>query len=235
MTEVLSAPQPDGHSPFGSPLQRSSPRSSYLFQNPPSYSRPAAYYNPRPNVVSYSARLPASEPSSAPSSPRLLAPEFSRQPSYISTPSSSFSFNDKDYEDYDSYFPAYDQCGFLNEANDPEPPSSPDVYQTTPPLQSPLYSSALSRSHYFNSETTTGDDMAMRTEPTRHVDYLSHKWNEEDIWASWRHVVARRNIYSNGKRLENASWRTWTQSKYHLHTLSPEILNWYKKSLPAAN
>ncbi|OKL58542.1 hypothetical protein UA08_06272 [Talaromyces atroroseus] len=97
---------------------------------------------------------------------------------------------------------------------------------------------------------TSSDDASIESEPERHVDYLSHDWREEDIWSSWRYVVSRRDRYSNGVRLENASWRTWAKSKYSLRTVSPETLNWLKdcdvtwlygplqtdiKSLPAAS
>ncbi|KAF3384063.1 hypothetical protein DPV78_012733 [Talaromyces pinophilus] len=75
---------------------------------------------------------------------------------------------------------------------------------------------------------TSSDDASIESEPERHVDYLSHDWREEDIWSSWRYVVARRDRYSNGVRLENASWRTWAKSKYRLRTVSPETLNWLK-------
>ncbi|KAI5789134.1 hypothetical protein EDC01DRAFT_616914 [Geopyxis carbonaria] len=72
------------------------------------------------------------------------------------------------------------------------------------------------------------DDSVVREEPSRHVDYLSHDWKEEDIWASWRYMVTKRKVYSNSARLENASWRTWTKKKYNLKTVSPEKLNWLK-------
>jgi hypothetical protein len=70
------------------------------------------------------------------------------------------------------------------------------------------------------------DDTAVRAQPSRHVDYLSHNWKEEDIWESWKYIVSRRGDYSNGARLENASWRTWMKSKNNLKTVSPETLNW---------
>lgn len=73
-----------------------------------------------------------------------------------------------------------------------------------------------------------GDDSSIEDEPDRHVDYLSHDWREEDIWASWRYVVSRRDQYSNGVRLENASWRSWAKAKNNLRTISPEKLNWMK-------
>lgn len=75
-------------------------------------------------------------------------------------------------------------------------------------------------------QNPAADDTSIEEEPSRHVDYLSHEWREEDIWASWRYVTARKNSYSNGVRLENASWRTWAKAKHNLGTISPETLNW---------
>lgn len=74
--------------------------------------------------------------------------------------------------------------------------------------------------------TPAADDSSIEAEPSRHVDYLSHEWREEDIWASWRYVTARKDDYSNGLRLENASWRTWAKAKNKLGTVSAETLNW---------
>lgn len=74
--------------------------------------------------------------------------------------------------------------------------------------------------------TKAGDDTAVKVEPTKHVDYLSHNWNEEDVWSTWRHIVAKRKAYANACRLENASWRSWTKCKYRLGTIVPEKLNW---------
>lgn len=84
-------------------------------------------------------------------------------------------------------------------------------------------------SHPFSwtSQPPSADDTLIEDEPSRHVDYLSHDWKEEDIWSSWRYVTSRRNDYSNGVRLENASWRTWAKAKHNLKTISPESLNWY--------
>ncbi|KAB5572258.1 hypothetical protein GE09DRAFT_1170480 [Coniochaeta sp. 2T2.1] len=62
------------------------------------------------------------------------------------------------------------------------------------------------------------DDINVRPQPSRHVDYLSHNWREEDIWESWKLIVSKRNEYSNSARLENALWRTWMKSKNKLKT-----------------
>jgi hypothetical protein len=72
-----------------------------------------------------------------------------------------------------------------------------------------------------------GDETSILDEPSRHIDYLSNEWREEeDILASWKYVVARRRMYSDGVRLENASWRMWAKMKNKLQTLPCEAVNW---------
>jgi hypothetical protein len=70
------------------------------------------------------------------------------------------------------------------------------------------------------------DDTAIRAQPSRHVDYLSHDWSEEDVWASWQHIVSKRGAYNNSARLENASWRSWAQKRSNLRTVPPETVKW---------
>lgn len=74
------------------------------------------------------------------------------------------------------------------------------------------------------------DDSDLVPEPSRHVDYLSHQWDVDDISKSWRYVILRRKNVANAARLENASWRTWAQRRSHLKTISPEEVNWMKES-----
>ncbi|ODN97286.1 hypothetical protein L198_03849 [Cryptococcus wingfieldii CBS 7118] len=66
--------------------------------------------------------------------------------------------------------------------------------------------------------------------PSICVDYLSHDWSEEDVWASWRNMTRHKHEIANGVRLENASWRTWNKQRNKLKTISPETLNWLKDS-----
>ncbi|KAI4235585.1 MAG: hypothetical protein L6R40_006447 [Gallowayella cf. fulva] len=227
MAEVLSFPsQPDGPPQFGSSsLQRSSSHSSLLLQTSAIYT--ASSNNPKPSYShrDYDNRLSNSLPSSAPSSPRHSQPRSSTQPSYTSTPSSSLSLDEHcSVDDEDIQFPSYtDEVYTEPDRSSPEDTSSP-VAAPCENFASRTDTPRLSRA---GSSGSTGDDMNLQTEPTRHVDYLSHSWKEEDIWSSWRHVVARRKVYSNSTRLENASWRTWAKSKYRLKTVSPETLNWY--------
>lgn len=70
------------------------------------------------------------------------------------------------------------------------------------------------------------DDIAIKPEPSRHVDYLSHKWNEEEVAASWKHIVSQRRAHGERSRLENASWRSWAKTRSHLKTVSPKTINW---------
>lgn len=115
---------------------------------------------------------------------------------------------------------------------DPEPHTSPELISSDTITRSVSGSSLATPSYpgSCNPQATAGDDNSLRREPTKQVDYFSHNWKEEDIWSSWRHVVAKRKSYSNSPRLENASWRTWTKSKYRLKTTSPDKLDWYAGS-----
>lgn len=230
MTEVLSIAQPECSSHFGSPLRRSNSQTSFILHNASSYSRPSQNLKQRYAAVGYdTSKYPASLPSSAPSSPRLTAPDFSNLSSYTSTPSSSLSLDEQcQQEEEDVAFPLYDDgscCAEALAAESHSNPKPPGLNTVTPSASD----SALAKPadpQNSDAKPTAGDDTAIENEPTRHVDYLSHNWKEEDIWASWRHVVAKRKVYSNSARLENASWRTWAKCKYQLKTVSPETLNW---------
>ncbi|KAI0019566.1 protein phosphatase type 1 complex subunit Hex2/Reg1 [Xylariomycetidae sp. FL0641] len=183
---------------------------------------------------------PASSPSSAPSSPQTIHAE-SADPSYSSTPATNLSL-DGQYEDDMScqaedlgfskptiYAPEFDENPYFIHLEDPEPHPSPQTESSfTASTDENEISSPTSHpgSPCFGEHAE--DDTALARRPTQHVDYLSHNWKEEDIWSSWRYVVSRRGEFSNGPRLENASWRTWMKAKYRLRTVSPEKLNWLK-------
>lgn len=227
MTEVLSITQPDGNAHFAAALRRSSSQTSFVLRNPSSYSKSSPNLKSRYAAVGYdTSKFPASLPSSAPSSPRLNAPDFSNQPSYTSTPSSSLSLDDQcgAQEEEDISFPLYDDGGYFEGLLDHNPTSSPEPIDPKLVTNSPP---SVSNIEPLDPPSIGGDDTAIRSEPTRHVDYLSHNWKEEDIWSSWRHIVAKRKAYSNSPRLVNASWRTWAKSMSRLKTVSPEALNWY--------
>jgi hypothetical protein len=69
------------------------------------------------------------------------------------------------------------------------------------------------------------DNATLQTKPTRHVDYLSHDWEEDNIWSSWVHIKSNRKTYYDSDRLTNALWRIWMKSKYQLKIASAEGLN----------
>lgn len=159
-------------------------------------------------------------------SPRVFN---AQPPSFaVSAPSLSLDLCLSDEDDEDQIlFPTYDDVGYYGQVEDLEPPTSPrtgDSYTVSPTSNntSTNVSRPDSPLHCEHAE----DDTAVRTQPTRHVDYLSHNWKEEDIWSSWKHIVSKRKAYGNSARLENASWRTWIKAKYKLKTVSPETLNW---------
>ncbi|ODV95795.1 hypothetical protein PACTADRAFT_49242 [Pachysolen tannophilus NRRL Y-2460] len=90
------------------------------------------------------------------------------------------------------------------------------------------------------------------------VDYFSFDLTEQQLYKCWRIIhrsnsmtdIKRLNKLDNDKynlynrvedimllipststkRLENASWRAWTKSKFHLKELDPASLNWCKEN-----
>ena len=246
MAEVLPLPlQADSRSYFAVPLRRTSSHTNALVQSSSYYSGSSPDLKSKYTIADYEARHPASLPSSAPSSPRPAPPDFSNQPSLLSTPSSSFSLDEQcTSEDDDISFPSYDDEDGNGNNTRGRPlsrlqtrlPSQtcPEPTLPTAPSNTPATAQPKALSHPIVPERSiAGDDTAVSREPTRHVDYLSHNWREEDIWSSWKHIVSRRNVYSNSPRLENASWRTWTKTMYRLKTVSPERLNWYNNLMDA--
>lgn len=224
MAVVLSSSEENNYFSSGS-LHRSSsgkfgqPRQSYPSQLPHK-SRTSSNFG---TIIS-----PTGSPySSTPSSPRILHAD-SSAPSYTVTPASTLSLDSSCNEDEEDQivFPSYDD--YYGQTEDLEPPASPrgtgDSYTVSPTNST---STNASRPDSPEPIEHAEDDTAIRTLPTRHVDYLSHSWKEEDIWSSWKHIVSKRGAYSNSARLENASWRQWIKSKNKLKTISPEHLNWY--------
>ena len=219
MTTILQAPLP------GADRFSSSPVDSPPFSNYTSYDPSIAYSNRKPPYThtSYESSYPHSAPSSAPPSPQLTHSSLSRGPSTVSTPGSSISLNFKGHiredEDDDMIFPSYDTS---NQQSSSKYIPQPEQIEREDPVPT------LTPREYPELPSKVNDDQSLEPEPTRHVDYLSHEWREEDIWASWKYIVHRRKDITNCTRLENASWRTWTKAKNKLKTVSPESLNWLK-------
>ena len=219
MAEVLYAP--GGSTPFGSgQLRRSASSNSFssFVDSPTTFKSSKPYFSHK----EYEDRIASSMPSSGPSSPEY-ASDISSEPSFMSTPLSNFSTDTQsESSKNDAKYPTYDDDGYfgpLDNVTHPSPLADVDAPTSTPNATPPRRDSE-------RIPLTVGDDTAIETEPSRHVDYLSHEWREEDIWSSWRHVVARRGVYGNSSRLENASWRTWAKAKWQLQTVQPESLNW---------
>ncbi|KFA64168.1 hypothetical protein S40285_00814 [Stachybotrys chlorohalonatus IBT 40285] len=211
----------------------------------PKLNTATSFHSAPPTNLGHSFR-PASNssgsaPSSPPSSPRTIHAD-SSDFSYASTPASNFSiasdFDDAlaidETTDNPFVFPSYDQQKlFINpdiqSEYNLEPPSSPrsgGSWTVSSGEQDTSEDTSRPGTPEFGEHAE--DDSAVTSRPTRQVDYLSHEWREEDIWSSWRYVVARRGEFANSARLENASWRTWIKAKNNLQTISPETLNWLK-------
>jgi hypothetical protein len=223
MTEVLSAPG-DGASYFSSSPIHHSPTRRLPNRNAPNpyVHSPSINSSFNHSGYSYETLNATSAPSSAPSSPQLAHGTFSTRTSYTSTPASSLSLDIKgDAEDEGEIdLPLYEQSRSPHQLEElPEPVPPPQDEEK--PIATPVPEDAP-----FQGTQRPRDDQAIEKEPTRHVDYLAHEWKLEHIWASWRYVVARRKVYSNSVRLENASWRTWAKTKDNLRTVTPESLNW---------
>lgn len=130
-------------------------------------------------------------------------------------------------DDDELFLPVYDY------ANTSPPGDSADSYTTESTSSAYLSTSPepIEKKDSISPETpdvviTAVDDFEIKHEPSRHVDYLSHEWTEEQICSSWRYMVGKRNAYQYSARLENASWRTWAKSRFNLGTISPQKLNW---------
>ena len=131
----------------------------------------------------------------------------------------------------DVVFREYDDEGYFGRLGNQEPRSSPQLCDSDASSDEQDDSATTSRPGSPDFQERAEDDIAVRTQPCRYVDYLSHDWREEDIWSSWKLIVSRRGDYNNSARLENASWRTWMKSKNNLETVSAEALNWYANPL----
>lgn len=218
MAEVMATPiQLDGY--YSSSPRCGSPQPPY--RSSPTYGSSLS----RPQYRYDTPKLSPPPSSIASSSPPLSSISYSPHSSVASSVASSICLDSKPFIDLDDQelFPVYDQ-GTGASSPDSDTPSSPlSSDYSTPPVNrqpSPL------TVEIPELVVIPADDSVVRHEPSRHVDYLSHDWKEEDIWASWRYMIGKRKVYSNAARLENASWRTWAKSKFKLKTVSPETLNW---------
>ena len=222
MTEVLSTPsQFDGH-------YRPSRRSAHHNVSPPTSpsSIPRTYQRTPTKFDAYEPTYIAQ--------PTAIKSQNSTLITKVPVPQverSQFLFCDYGDEEDDLDFPVYDYAETITPNASPDLEPSPSAYSSASGTSTSSTSSSSTVSPPNTPEpeqpiSVALDDTTIRHEPSRHVDYLSHNWKEEDIWASWRYMIGKRNYYQNSARLENASWRTWAKAKNNLKTLSPEKLNW---------
>ena len=177
-------------------------------------------------------RYSSSLSSSAPSSPRLMSHDLSSLPSCSSTPASSLSLRDQFCieDEVHVQYPS-DASESETESSEEEDDDDDDLTPSNSPPKSGYSDvrglSGLDASdHASVKPQSASDDIVLENQPSRHVDYLSHEWKEEEIWSSWRHIIGKRRALDNWERLENASWRTWAKSRGRLPTISAETLNW---------
>ena len=227
MTEVFYVPMhPDGNTSFPShTLRRSLSLSSFPVRS--SSFRPAQ----KPSAMTEcNSRIPTPALSAASSYPRT--PQAECWGPSLRTPSTFYSPVDTRRahgEGSQVVLPSYNDVGCDTKTLDLEPPTSP---RANGPV-SPASDSIPTSNSRPDSPVPAGraehaeDDTMVWVRPSRYVDYLSHDWREEDIWSSWKHIASKGKLYGNSRRLENASWRAWTKSKYLLETVSPETVNWY--------
>jgi hypothetical protein len=116
---------------------------------------------------------------------------------------------------------------------------SPETKSSSSPINFPSYAEFSGKESSFLIENfaaeagnleelpETMDDIAICPGPLRHVDYLSHDWREEDIWATWKRLASKRRAHNMTQRLENASWRAWSKVRLNVKTVDPETFNWY--------
>jgi hypothetical protein len=107
------------------------------------------------------------------------------------------------------------------------PISFPSYAEFSDPGSSFLIENFAADADNFDIAHETVDDISLCPDPSRHVDYLSHDWSEEDIWITWKRLQSKRQAPNMAKRLENATWRAWAKVRLNLKTVSPESFDWY--------
>jgi hypothetical protein len=207
--------QPDSPPYFSPPTSlRRSPRSQTALCRAQSPS-----YRPTPQRQNADSRFSPTR------SPLAVSTRSTQEDMFHFQDSSSETTSDDDLDDIEELvLPNFALAQNCSNTEGPAPPSSPQSELASTPDSATISTTPLPTPELiFKAE----DDTALKHEPSRHVDYLSHNWREEDIWSSWKHIVSKRRIYGERSRLENASWRTWAKQKDHLKTVPADTLNWY--------
>ncbi|OQO06199.1 hypothetical protein B0A48_08787 [Cryoendolithus antarcticus] len=225
MAEVLT-PRNDSNDHFYTPRRSASSQGLSIGTSPPLGSSPRRSYISLPastyEHAEHTERVLPSQPATAIGS-RASSSDLSsllpRQSTPVPEPTTSLEHKyAQTSQQYEDDYPQFDSYLNLSASESSDEQTESATTDTTASDESPLATPSVS------------DDTAIKTEPSQHVDYLSHDWREEDVWSSWRHIVSQRKVYGQQSRLENAAWRTWVKSKFDLPTVSPETLNWLKES-----
>lgn len=177
-----------------------------------------------------------SEPESSPID-MLEDSDHSRRSSQSTAPTSLGGFEHRRREsDEENFFPSYGNQDFQFKNTFLNMPDQP-LLTPDPSDDEDEDKDRDTDTHSQTSDSATApspdlppiiDDTALRPEPNKHVDYLSHKWKEEsEVAFAWRGIVGNRKTYGERSRLENASWRGWTKHRLHLPTVDAKTINWY--------
>jgi hypothetical protein len=221
MAAVLPSPREKGH--LSPDRVHRSPIKSYYLHSPNTDPKlPEARYYETDGSSSVSSSTTGSSGSTPPEVTYTSFPFPSSETATISL----YSSEDGDDEDHEMAFPSFDTEDYFNQGKELDPPVSEvsDTQSTT----SPVTSSFQDEPQFDPSSIPkcAGDDNSIEDEPTTQVDYLSHDWKEEEVWASWKYVTSKKDRFNDAVRLENASWRAWSKSKDNLKIISPESLGW---------
>jgi len=179
-----------------------------------------------------------SEPESSPVD--MAGSDYSRRSSSQSTVATSiggFDMRSRDDDD-ENIFPSYGtpfkfEHTYEDYPSIGSPDSSDDEGEAYDASQSETSETATIESNHSPDLPPIVDDTAVRPEPSRHVDYLSHKWSLHEVASTWKHVASKRGAPITGgppggqSRLENASWRSWAQTRGRLRTVPSSSINWY--------
>ncbi|PVH76641.1 hypothetical protein DL98DRAFT_657329 [Cadophora sp. DSE1049] len=155
------------------------------------------------------------------------------------------SFRDSEKKDSPIDFPSYEGIEGIDIGLGGVETATPIVEEMSfPDPPATLQKDAVDANPSFERPTVpeTRDCSALCLQPCGNVNYLLHQWREDDVSASWRHLVTKRKTWgdisqldhSSWKRhntvarLENASWRTWSKLRFGLKTVSPQTINWLK-------
>lgn len=227
MAEVLSVSPHNGSPHFPSSPTLRSPKPSGGLKRSPSFMKKSSssFFL---SELADEALTSSSDHEQSPA--EHMGSDYSRRSSSQSTaPTSIGGFDMRSRDDDDNFFPSYGNIDFSSSRHFKDvprfgsPDSSDDPYDAS---QSETSDTATVESSNSPDLAPIVDDTALRPEPTRQVDYLSHRWNEEEVAASWKHIVGQRRTFGEQSRLENASWRGWAKTRSHLPTVSAKTINW---------